>query len=173
MIREVVRLSVALLFFGALLAEAAAEQPSPKAPGLGAPPGFGIGPGIAGGTDTMAAGVDAYGMVPSLVIGPIWMLKLDEQQLRKIDDIFNLQRKQQWAFMYQMMAENARLRKLFQAERWDVGAITDVYDVVYTLRRGRIQSLARLRNQIHDILTPEQRAQLARIREAQPWPGPP
>jgi hypothetical protein len=173
--RDIFRLSAVLLLFGALLMEALAEQPSgePKPSTLGAPPGFGIGPGIAGGTDALAFGIDAYGMVPALVVGPVWMLKLEDKQLRRIDDILNLQRKQQWAFMYQMMAENARLHKLFEADRWDVGAITDVYDVIYTLRRGRIQSLARMRNQIYDILTPEQRAQLGRIRQAEPWPRSP
>lgn len=171
--REVLQTLVALVLFGAVVLRADAQTTVAQEPSTLAPPGFGIGPGIAGGAGIGAFGIDAYGMVPSLIVGPIWMLKLQKEQQRKIDEIFNVQRKQQWAFMYQMMAENARLHKLLAAERWDVGAITDAYDVVYTLRRGRIQSLVRMRNQIYDVLTPEQRTQLERIRHAKPWPRSP
>ena len=169
--RDVLQWFAAVVLFGAAVVVVA--QPTLEPPSLHPPQGFGIEPGIAGGTDAMAFGIDLYGMVPSLIVGPIWMLKLKEEQLRKVDEILNLQRKQQWAFMYQMMAENARLHKLFEAERWDIGAITDVYDVVYTLRRGRIQSLARMRNQVYDVLTPAQRKQLELIRQAKPWPRSP
>jgi Spy/CpxP family protein refolding chaperone len=136
-----------------------------------APSGFGITPGVTGGVGPQAFGIELEGLVPELVIGPTWLLDLSDAQQKAIDRIYADQRKEQWAFMYQMLAENAKLKKLMKADLWDVEKIDQVYDEVFTLRRNRIDSVARLHNELVNLLTKKQRQDLEDLRQAEPLPN--
>lgn len=131
---------------------------------------FGLAPGLLGGVDPYGFGVEAGGLVPSLVIGPVWGLKLTQEQERAIDEVYRDHRHQQWAFLHQMNAENARVQQLFGRGKWDVRQVSEAYDRIYTLRRERIEAVARMRNEIVEVLTPEQLKELELLREGKTVP---
>ena len=136
-----------------------------------APPSFGITPGVTGGVGPQAFGIEVAGLVPELVTGPVWLLDLSGPQQSAIDKIYADQRKEQWAFMYQMLAENEKLKKLMAADTWDVDKIDQAYEEIFTLRRNRIDSVARLHNEILSLLSKKQRQDLNDLRHAEPLPA--
>ena len=164
------RLSSSILLVAMLAAAGTALGAGANEKSL-APSGFGITPGVTGGVGPQAFGIELEGLVPELVIGPTWLLDLSDTQQKAIGDIYADQRKQQWAYMYQMLAENAKLKKLLAGDTWDVDKISQVYSEVFTLRRNRIESIARLHNDIIHLLTEKQRQDLNDLRHAEPLPN--
>jgi Spy/CpxP family protein refolding chaperone len=153
--------------------------------------GYGMGPGMMGGYGHgygMMGGYGGYGMGPGMMggygmgfgmMGP-WMmgyggfygLDLSDAQRTKIDKILDSERKQHWSVMGGMMEAQYKLRDLYEADPLDANKIVGAYRDIAKMQEQLIKSQVDAQNQIHNVLTKEQRAQLREWRSGRWGWGP-
>ena len=127
-------------------------------------PGYGYGPGMMGGgmmSGPMMGGGPGYGRGPLVAA-----LNLSDEQREKIFAVQEENRRKTWDTMGQMRAEMFRLRSMSFADKIDAKVYSEQQKKVDDLRRQIIASRIESRNQIEQILTPEQRKQ---FRSFGPW----
>jgi Spy/CpxP family protein refolding chaperone len=135
-------------------------------------PGYGMGPGMMSGYgpgyDMMVPGMmggygPGYGMGPGMMGGWAGLDLTDAQkaQMEKIHD--SLQEKHR-KLMSEMWDEQAKLAKLYNAERRDPAAIGKAHDRLSKLQREALQARIEAENKFDDMLTKEQKAKVRRGR---------
>ena len=142
----------------------AAEPGSDWQGGPGMMGGYGMGPGMMGGS--------GYGMMPGMMgdygpgygMGPGMMgwinyrdLNLSADQKAKITQIRQEMRTKQWAIMGEMMDAQDSLQDLFDVDKQDAAAINKQYKEIEDLRRRMVDNAVDAHNRINSILTKEQR----------------
>ena len=158
--------------------------------GGGYGPGYGMGPGMMGGYGPgygMMGGYGGYGMGPGMMggmmggygmgfgmmgmmgpwmmgYGEIYGLDLSDAQRTKIDKILDSERKQHWSVMGGMMEAQYKLRDLYEADPLNANKIVGVYRDIAKMQEQLIKSQVDAQNQIRNVLTKEQRAQLREWR---------
>jgi Spy/CpxP family protein refolding chaperone len=165
------------ILLGAALAMASAVAGAQGGPGTGYGPGYG--PGMMGGGYGPGPGMMGGGRGPGMMGGwgpgngasfgataPLAALNLTDEQQEKIFAIQEQNRQKNWDTMGRMRAEQFKLRRLYGAENIDPNAFAEQQKKVDDLRREMLVSRLQTRNQIHSVLTPEQRKQM---RQFGPW----
>jgi Spy/CpxP family protein refolding chaperone len=114
--------------------------------------GYGMGPGMMGGSMGMGGGMMSG--------GPYHMLNLSDDQRTKINKIQDEERRKHWETMGKIMDERARLRDLYDADKRDTQAILKVQDQINLYQRRMLELHLNTQNQIEALLTKEQREQL-------------
>jgi Spy/CpxP family protein refolding chaperone len=138
-------------------------------PGTGYGPGagYGMGPGM------MYGPGGGYGMGPGMMYGhgfgygPAMMggwamayLNLTDDQQSKIEKLGDELRHKQWDLVGKMMDEQAKLRDLYGAAKFDRSAIAAAYKRIGELRQQAIEARLDMLGKVEGILTQEQRDKL-------------
>ena len=124
----------------------------------------GYGPGMMGGYGTgMMGGFGGPG-VSGLLLGRGSPVELTEEQRNRVKQISDGERKQHWALMGKMMDEQAKLRDLLEQQTPDPKAVGAAYGAIAQLRQQMLESHLQARNEVHGLLTPDQREQLEDFR---------
>lgn len=121
-------------------------------------PGMGMGPGMMGG---MGMG---WGPGMGMGMGPLAMLDLTDDQRKQIARIQEDVRKRHWNTLGKIHEEQARLGELYAAEKPDAKQIGQAYGSIAKLQQEIVEASVQAQNQILDVLTKEQREQLAQWR---------
>lgn len=153
---------MAIASFGTMAQEAAPTQQ----PGYGPGYGPGVGPGYGGGMHRQGPGM--RGPQARMPHDPFAQLGLEESQRKAIDALMTNQREFQQQHMKIMQEHNAKLRELYQADKWDADAITKLYDQMYQERRAMMEQNIKTRNEIMDKLNKEQREKLKSMMPQRP-----
>jgi Spy/CpxP family protein refolding chaperone len=133
----------------------------PYGMGPGMMGGYGMGPGMMGGYGMGPGMMGGYGMGPGMMgVGAIGNLDLSDEQRTKINKISDAERKQHWVIMGQMMEEQNKLRDLYAAEEPDPKKVGAEYGAIAKLRQQMIETHVQADNEMHEVLTKEQREQL-------------
>lgn len=66
-----------------------------------------------------------------------------------------------------MRAAQAKLQKIYMSEKWDVTAINKIYDEIFAEQKKTIESMAKARNEVYEMLTKEQKSQMKKVQAAQ------
>ena len=163
-------LGAATLMTPAALAQSAyADDGGPYAYGMMGMGGGGMGMhrGMMG-SGMMGMGGGMMGMGPGemgmMGMGPFMMLDLTGDQQDRINKVHDGLRKQHWEIMGKIMDEQARLRDLYNADTLNKKQISDTYGRIFKERQRMIETHVDAVNQINQVLTPEQRAQLRDLR---------
>ena len=152
--------------------------------GYGYGPGYGMGPGMMGGYGPgwgmMGPGMmggygPSYGMGPGMMggygpgygMGPGMMgnwagLNLSQSQLEQWDKIHDKLQDKHRKLMSEMWDEQARLAKLYNADKLDSSAIGKSYEKLAKLQREAIEARIEAENKFYELLTKEQKAQVRR-----------
>lgn len=150
-----------MLLCAAASALALASSVFAQGPGYG--PGYG--PGMTGGG--MGPGMMGPGMMGGYGYGgPLAALTLADEQREKILAIQEENRRKNWDTMGKLREEMFRLRGLYFADQLDPQVYAEQQKKVDDLRREMIVSRLQARNQIEQVLNPEQRRQ---FRAFGPW----
>lgn len=88
------------------------------------------------------------------------VLNLTDDQRAKIGKLSDGFNHDNWAKQGLINDESAKLRVLYEADKRDPAAIGEEYKKIFDLKRQMIESYLNTQNQIEEILTPEQRAQM-------------
>ena len=135
--------------------------------GAGMMGGYGGGPGMMGGYGGgpgMMGGYDGGPGMGGFVLAPGSPVDLTEEQRQRIKQISDAERKQHWAVMGKMMDEQNKLRDLLEQPTPDPKAVGAAYGSISQLHQQMLESHLQARNEIHGILTPEQREQIDELR---------
>jgi Spy/CpxP family protein refolding chaperone len=130
-------------------------------PGYGAGRGYGPGGGYGAGGGFGPGRGGGYG--PG---GMLESLNLTDEQSEKIQAIQEENRQKNWAVMGQMRSEMFKLRRMYNADKLDAGALAEQQKKVDELRRQMFKSRVESHSQVEAVLTPEQRKQ---FRQYRPW----
>ena len=132
---------------------------------LAAAQGYGYGPGMMGqGQGMMGQG---QGMMGQGMGGNVFAaLNLTDEQRTKVLAIQEEHRKQNWAVMGEMRAEQYKLRSMYGTDKLDANKLVEQQKKVDALRQQMFKSRIETHNQVAAVLTPEQRKQL---RQLAPW----
>ena len=147
-----------------VLAVSAAMTTGALAQGYGYGPGMmggGFGPGMMGGGYGPGYGRGGYG--PG---GGLAALNLSDEQRDRIFALQEENRNKNWGTMGQMRSEMFKLRKMYYGDKVDPKAYAEQQKKVDDLRRQMLASHIEMRNQVEQVLTPEQRKQ---FRSFGPW----
>lgn len=135
--------------------------------GGGYGPGYSMGPGMMGG---YGAG---YNMGPGMMggYGPGMMggwagLKLTDAQMAQMEKIHDSLQEKHRKLMSEMWDEQAKMAKLYNAEKRDPAAIGKAHDRLSKLQREALEARIEAENKFDDVLTKEQKSQL---RRGQGW----
>lgn len=147
--------------------------------GMGMGPGMmGMGPGMMGpgmGGAGMGFGQGMMGMGGPGMMGTglqhLGLLNLSDDQRQKINAIQDNLRKQEWSLTGKIMDEQARLRDLYLADQPDPKKVGAVVANIGDLRRQTVEAQVQAMNQINNVLTKEQQAQLKQLRRGGPMYG--
>jgi Spy/CpxP family protein refolding chaperone len=131
--------------------------------GCGDESGMGYGHGMMGGYGGGMMG--GMGMMESPRAGMVRALALSDEQRTKINKLSDKLQHDNWAAMGAIMDESAKLRDLYEADRRDPAAIGKEYQKIFDMKRQMIEAMITTQNQIEDLLTDEQRAQLKDMRK--------
>jgi Spy/CpxP family protein refolding chaperone len=135
------------------------------------PGGYGMGPGMMYGPGMMGM-MGGYGMGPAMMgggygMGPGTMrgwamayLDLTDDQQSKIEKLGDELRHKQWDLVGKMMDEQAKLRDLYGAPKFDRNAIAAAYKRIGELRQQAIEARLDMLGKVEGILTQEQRDKL-------------
>ena len=113
----------------------------------------GYGPGMSGGS-----GLGAHGALGAL--------NLTADQQEKIGALHEEQRRKSWNALGQLRSEQLRLRQMFNADKVDANAVVEQQKKIDELRQQMLRLRVETHNQIHSVLTSEQRQ---RLRQLRPW----
>lgn len=144
---------------GPSMAAGAPAAVSSYAPGPGGPDAMPPenGYGMAG------PGARQYGADPAAVPPvppPFAGMQFSGEQRKRIDAMMNREREAHQQRIERMHKAQAKLQQLYQADVWDTGAITAVYDEIFAEQRNTIKAMAEARNSVFALLSEEQRAQM-------------
>ena len=118
----------------------------------------GYGPGMMGGGYG-----PGYGMGPGMMGG--WSgLSLTDAQTAQMEKIHNSLQEKHRKLMSEMWSEQAKMAKLYDAEKRDPAAIGKAHDRLSKLQREALEARIDAENKIDDVLTKEQKAQIRRGR---------
>ncbi len=118
-------------------------------------PGYGMGPGMMGGYGPRS------GMGPGMMGG--WSgLNLSESQLAQWDKIHDKLQEKHRKLMSEMWEEQAKLAKLYNADKLDPAAIGKSHEKLAKLQREAIEARIEAENKFSEVLTKEQKAQMRR-----------
>jgi Spy/CpxP family protein refolding chaperone len=140
-------LSAAILMGGTIVAASAlADQPQ-GAYG----PGYGMGPGMMGGSD--------YGMGPGMMggYGTRSDLNLTAEQRSKIAKIQNDVRRKHWDLMGKMQDEQSQMNEQYSSDQRDDATLSKSYRRMSDLRHQMFDLSLSAQTQIDAVLTKEQR----------------
>jgi len=138
-----------------------------------------MGPGMMGprmmGPGMMGPGMMGPGMMGPGMMGmdPMEALNFTAEQRRRIHEIQDEQRRQNWDSMGKIMDERSKLRDLYDADQWDPKAIGAVYGKIFDLKRQMIETSVIAHNRLEAVLTQEQMDQLAQLRRSMAMAGGP
>jgi Spy/CpxP family protein refolding chaperone len=124
--------------------------------------GWGMGPGMMGGYGPGWGRGD--GMMRGY--GALSTLNLTAEQRKKIEEIQESTRKEQWEITGKMLGESDKLRDLLAADPMDRAATDAQYERLQALRKQRFDIALESRKKVMDALTAEQRE---RMRHYGPW----
>jgi Spy/CpxP family protein refolding chaperone len=126
---------------------------------------MGYGHGMMGYGGGMMGGYGHGGMMmESPRMHMVMSLNLGDDQRAKINKLSDELRHRNWATMGQIQDESDKLRDLYEADKRDPKAIDSEYQKVFDLKRQMIRAMLETQNQVEDLLTPEQLAQLKEMR---------
>ncbi len=97
--------------------------------------------------------------------GPFAGIEFNEKQKKTIDELMEKERKIHQQRMAKMQQTREKLNKLYQDEKWDVEAISNTYDMMYSEQRKTIESMVKARNEVFKMLNDEQREQIAKMQQ--------
>jgi Spy/CpxP family protein refolding chaperone len=123
--------------------------------------GHGMGPGMMGGYGQGMSGGSGLG-----AHGALGALNLTADQQEKIGALHEEQRRKSWNALGQLRSEQFRLRQMFNADKVDANAVVEQQKKIDELRQQMLRVRVETHNQIHSVLTSEQRQQLRQLR---PW----
>jgi Spy/CpxP family protein refolding chaperone len=89
-------------------------------------------------------------------------LNLSQSQLEQWDKIHDKLQDKHRKLMSEMWDEQARLAKLYNADKLDSSAIGKSYEKLAKLQREAIEARIEAENKFHELLTKEQKAQVRR-----------
>lgn len=115
-------------------------------PGYGMRHGYGMGHG--------------YGMMPGYSMS--MMLDLNESQIKQFEQIRTETIKKQRKLMRKMWQQQEALSGLLAAEKRDPKAIGEAYGRIWDLKQQALQNRIAMENQIENVLTDKQKAQMRR-----------
>jgi Spy/CpxP family protein refolding chaperone len=121
----------------------------------------GYGHGMMGGMGMMGGGM----MMESPRADMVRRLPLSDEQLAKINKLSDKLHHDNWAAMGSIMDESAKLRDLYETDRRDPDAIAKVYRKIFDTKIQMIKAMVTTENQVEDVLTKDQRAQLKNMRQ--------
>lgn len=127
----------------------------------------GYGPGMMGGYGPGYGMMGGYG--PSYGMGPTMMggwagLNLTDAQKAQMEKIHDSLQEKHRKLMFEMWDEQAKMAKLYNAERRDPAAIGKAHDKLSKLQREALEARIEAENKIDDVLTKDQKAQVRRGR---------
>jgi Spy/CpxP family protein refolding chaperone len=140
-------LSAAVLMGGTIVAASALADPPQGAYG----PGYGMGPGMMGGSD--------YGMGPGMMggYGTRSDLNLTAEQRSKIAKIQNDVRRKHWDLMGKMQDEQSQMNEQYSSDQRDDATLSKSYRRMSDLRHQMFDLSLSAQTQIDAVLTKEQR----------------
>lgn len=136
-------------------------------PGMGMMGGGMMGPGMMMGPGGMGPGMGmgmGPGMMGGMGMGPLAMLDLTDDQQKRIAKIQEDVRKRHWNTQGKILEEQARLSELYAAEKPDPKQVSQVYGNIAKLQQEILEANLQAQNLMLDVLTKEQRDQLAQWR---------
>ena len=97
-------------------------------------------------------------MIKAMRIGYLYdRLELSKEQRDAIRKIQNSESKLHSDLMEKMMRQSGELFKLYNVEKPNPETVGKVYDEIHKIKREMIQEHIKIRNQIYDLLTEEQK----------------
>jgi Spy/CpxP family protein refolding chaperone len=169
--RVVLLLAVGLAMGSTMMTASAADAAkaaprNPVAPGvMGHPHMYGPHDGCGYESGMGHEMMGGMGMMESPRAGMVRALSLSDEQRAKINKLSDKLQHDNWAAMGAIMDESAKLRDLYEADRRDPAAIGKEYQKIFDMKRQMIEAMITTQNQIEDLLTDEQRAQLKDMRK--------
>ena len=91
-------------------------------------------------------------------------LNLSKEQQSKIQNISDELRHKNWSTQGLINDESSKLRDLYDADKLDTAAIGKEYQKIFDFKRQMIEAYLDTQNRIDEILTPEQRTKMKKIR---------
>lgn len=122
------------------------------------------GHGMTGGMGMMG-GMGMGMMMESPRAGMVRTLSLSDEQRAKINKLSDKLHHDNWADMGKIMDESTKLRDLYEADRRDANAIAGVYRNIFNTKIEMIKAMVSTENEIEDLLTKDQLAQLKAMRK--------
>lgn len=123
------------------------------------PPGYGPGPAMGHGRGFGPPG-SRFDMIGGLGLGPVGRLNLTDQQLSTLQSINDRLRKRHWEMMGEMMDVRVQLRDALSALKPDPEKVGAAYGEIGRIHQQMAKANVRAHNQVVDLLTEQQRAQL-------------
>ena len=107
-----------------------------------------------------------FGMGPGMMMGYPMMhrLGLSDDQRAKVRKIIEQHHKEMWSAMGDMIEARNKLRDLYDEDRPDPAKVGAAFAEVSKFRRQMLEVRLRIRNEIREVLTPQQREQLGKWR---------
>lgn len=126
--------------------------------------GMGYGHGMMGGYGGMMGGYGHGMMMESPRMHWAMSLDLTDEQRTKINKLSDKLHHDNWATMGKIQDESDKLRDLYEADKRDPKSIDREYQKIFDLKREMIMAILVTQNKVEDLLTPEQLAQLKKMR---------
>lgn len=98
---------------------------------------------------------------------PFAGVQFTPEQQQRINAMMEQERVAHQERLGRMHRSQQKLQQLYQAEIWDPRAITSAYDEIFAEQRKTVEAMAKARNRVYELMTPEQRQQM---RQFQPPP---
>jgi len=132
-------------------------------PGMMAPHmGRNIGPGMMQGGKPMMPG-----MRNPQGAGPFAGVQFNEKQRKMIREMMEKERKSNQQRIKAMKAAQEKLQKVYMSEKWDVKEINKIYEEIFAEQKKTIAAMAKARNEVYELMTKEQKAQMKKMQEMQ------
>lgn len=113
----------------------------------------------------MMGGMGMDMMMESPRAGMVRTLSLSDEQRARINKLSDKLHHDNWADMGKIMDESTKLRDLYEADRRDANAIAGVYRDIFNTKVQMIKAMVTTENEIEDLLTKDQLAQLKTMRK--------
>ena len=89
--------------------------------------------------------------------GPFAGVQFNEKQRKMIQEMMESERKSNRERVKAMQAAQEKLQKLYSSEKWDVDAISKIYEEIFAEQKKTIAAMAKARNAIYEQMTKEQK----------------
>lgn len=138
-------------------------NPGMMAPHRAPAMGHNMGPGMRqGGTPMMPNMRNSQGPA-----GPFAGVQFNDEQRKKISEMMEQERENNQQRVQAMEAAQQKLQKVYMSEKWDVNEINKIYDEIFAEQKKTIAAMARARNDVYELMTQEQKAQMKKMQEMQ------